>query len=41
LISALGVNGTRVHFNNESSRQKVRVLDAIASMPLHAMITIC
>ena len=40
-VAALGIDGMRVHFNNESNRQKARVLSAIASMPLRAIVTIC
>ena len=40
-VAALGIDGTRVHFNNESNRQKTRVLSTIASMPLRAIVTIC
>jgi hypothetical protein len=40
-IAALGVAGTRVHFNNESTRQRTRVLTAIADMPIRAFVTVC
>lgn len=40
-VERLGVSGSRVHFNNESRRQKVKVLDAIATMPVEAIAVIC
>jgi hypothetical protein len=40
-VAALGVDGARVHFNNESNRQKTRVLDAIVAMPVRATIYVC
>ncbi len=40
-VAALGVDGARVHFNNESNRQKRRVLDAIVAMPVRATVYVC
>ncbi len=31
----------RIHFNNDTDRQKRRVLDAIAEMPIKVFATIC
>jgi hypothetical protein len=40
-VEALGVGGARVHFNNESRRQRTRVLDAISAMPLQVVAVFC
>lgn len=37
---ATGVS-PRIHFNNDSDRQKRRVLDAIAEMPIQLIATVC
>ena len=31
----------RIHFNNDTDRQKRRVLDAIAEMPIQVFATVC
>lgn len=37
---AIGVS-PRIHFNNDTDRQKRRVLDAIAEMPIQVIATVC
>ena len=40
-ISSLRLGGGRIHFNNESTRQRRRVLAAIAAMPISATVVVC
>ena len=40
-ISSLRLGGGRIHFNNESTRQRRRVLAAIAAMPISATVDVC
>ncbi|MGE3622082.1 MAG: hypothetical protein AB7L84_16635 [Acidimicrobiia bacterium] len=40
-MGALAVTTSRIHFNNESAKQKRRVLDAIAEMPVQVFATVC
>ena len=41
VMGELAVTTSRIHFNNESTVQKRRVLDAIAGMPIQAFATLC
>ena len=40
-VEALGVGGSRLHFNNESRRRKAKVLEAIAQMPVEVFVVVC
>ncbi len=40
-IESLAVTTSRIHFNNESAKQKRLVLDAIAQMPVQVFATVC